>query len=93
MSADYSQMYPEILGKEKKIKKILVKKYGYKKENIHFRGRFMHDRQRYLRNAYWQPVEMQHLEKIGKKLSLTFKEISFFDDDCGYKSWYEWEKN
>ena len=35
MSADYSQMYPEILGKEKKIKKILVKEYGYKKENIH----------------------------------------------------------
>tara|TARA_R110002110_G_scaffold132753_2_gene314665 strand:+ start:566 stop:1042 length:477 start_codon:yes stop_codon:yes gene_type:complete len=65
--------------------RLLLKVYGY--ESVEFKYSIGQE-SRYVRIAYWKPISYQDLEQIHIHSNLQLDEISIYDDDCGYKYWY-----
>ena len=65
--------------------RLLLKVYGY--ESVEFKYSIGQE-SRYVRIAYWKPISYQDLEQIHIHSNLQLEEISIYDDDCGYKYWY-----
>ena len=65
---------------------LLLKIYGY--ENVVFKYSIGRE-SRYIRVAYWKPIAKEDLNQISIHSNLHLKEVSIFDDDCGYKYWYD----
>jgi len=86
----YDECYPHKSPMEAKIKLLLVMR-GYKPSDIHFRTTGGSN-QRHLRYGYWRHVEYDDLEYVSKiENSVTMKEFSIYDDDCGWKFGYDIE--
>ena len=64
---------------------LLLKLYGY--ENVVFKYSIGQD-SRYVRVAYWIPISKEDLAQIHIHSNLHLEEIRIYDDDCGYKYWY-----
>ena len=64
---------------------LLLKIYGY--DNVVFKYSISQE-SRYIRIAYWKPISKEDLEQIHIHGNLQLEEISIYDDDCGYKYWY-----
>ena len=64
---------------------LLLKIYGY--ESVEFKYSIKQE-SRYIRIAYWKPISKEDLAQIHIHGNLILEEISIFDDDCGYKYWY-----
>lgn len=64
---------------------LLLKLYGY--ENVVFKYSIGQD-SRYIRVAYWIPISKEDLAQIHIHCNLQLEEIRIYDDDCGYKYWY-----
>jgi len=67
---------------------LLLKLYGY--NNVVFKYSIGRE-SRYIRIGYWTPISKEDLKQIHIHSNLQLEEISIFDDDCGYKYWYEIE--
>ena len=65
--------------------RLLLKIYGY--DNVVFKYSISQE-SRYIRIAYWKPISKEDLEQIHIHGNLQLEEISIYDDDCGYKYWY-----
>ena len=65
--------------------RLLLKIYGY--ESVVFKNSIDHQL-RYIRIAYWKPISYQDLEQIHTHSNLQLDEVKIYDDDCGYKYWY-----
>jgi len=65
--------------------RLLLKVYGY--ESVEFKYSIGQE-SRYVRIAYWKPISYQDLEQIHIHSNLQLDEIRIYDDDCGYKYWY-----
>jgi hypothetical protein len=65
--------------------RLLLKVYGY--ESVEFKYSIGQE-SRYVRIAYWKPISYQDLEQIHIHSNLQLEEIRIYDDDCGYKYWY-----
>ena len=65
--------------------KLLLKVYGY--ENVVFKNS-IDKKHRYIRIAYWKPISKEDLAQIHIHSNLQLEEIMIYDDDCGYKYWY-----
>ena len=65
--------------------RLLLKVYGY--ESVDFKNSIGQE-SRYVRIAYWKPISYQDLEQIHIHSNLQLDEIRIYDDDCGYKYWY-----
>ena len=65
--------------------RLLLKVYGY--ESVEFKNSIGQE-SRYVRIAYWKPISYQDLEQIHIHSNLQLDEIRIYDDDCGYKYWY-----
>ena len=65
---------------------LLLKIYGY--ENVVFKYSIGRE-SKYIRVAYWKPIAKEDLNQISIHSNLHLKEVSIFDDDCGYKYWYD----
>ena len=65
--------------------RLLLKVYGY--ESVEFKYSIGQE-SRYVRIAYWKPISYQDLEQIHTHSNLQLEEIRIYDDDCGYKYWY-----
>ena len=65
--------------------KLLLKVYGY--ENVVFKNS-IDKKHRYIRIAYWKPISKEDLAQIHIHSNLHLEEIMIYDDDCGYKYWY-----
>jgi len=64
---------------------LLLKIYGY--ENVVFKYSIGQE-SRYVRIAYWIPISKEDLAQIHIHSNLHLEEIRIYDDDCGYKYWY-----
>ena len=81
-----SEHYPSQLNDEDEDKvKLLLKIYGY--ESVVFKNS-IDQKSRYIRIAYWKPISYQDLEQIHTHSNLQLDEVRIYDDDCGYKYWY-----
>ena len=67
---------------------LLLKLYGY--NNVVFKYSIGRE-SRYIRIGYWKSISKEDLKQIHIHSNLQLEEISIFDDDCGYKYWYEIE--
>ena len=65
--------------------RLLLKVYGY--ENVVFKNS-IDKKHRYIRIAYWKPISKEDLAQIHIHSNLQLEEIMIYDDDCGYKYWY-----
>jgi len=65
--------------------RLLLKIYGY--ESVEFKNNIDNE-YRYIRIAYWKPISYQDLEQIHTHSNLQLDEVRIYDDDCGYKYWY-----
>ena len=65
--------------------RLLLKIYGY--ESVEFKNSIDNEC-RYIRIAYWKPISYQDLEQIHTHSNLQLDEVKIYDDDCGYKYWY-----
>jgi len=75
----------ENLSEDEDKVRLLLKIYGY--ENIVFKYSIGQD-SRYIRVAYWIPISKEDLEQIHIHSNLQLEEIRIYDDDCGWKYWY-----
>ena len=64
---------------------LLLKIYGY--ESVEFKYSISQE-SRYIRIGYWKPISKEDLAQIHIHGNLQLEEISIYDDDCGYKYWY-----
>lgn len=65
--------------------KLLLKIYGY--SDVVFKYSISNE-SRYIRVGYWKLISKEDLEQIHINSNLQIEEISVYDDDCGYKYWY-----
>jgi len=65
--------------------RLLLKIYGY--ESVVFKYSISQE-SRYIRIAYWKPISKEDLAQIHIHSNLQLEEIMIYDDDCGYKYWY-----
>ena len=65
--------------------RLLLKVYGY--ESVVFKNS-IDKKHRYIRIAYWKPISKEDLAQIHIHSNLHLEEIMIYDDDCGYKYWY-----
>jgi len=64
---------------------LLLKIYGY--ENVVFKYSIGKE-SRYIRIEYWKAISKEDLAQIHIHSNLYLEEIKIYDDDCGYKYWY-----
>ena len=76
-------IYPDKEDEDKV--KLLLKIYGY--NDVVFKYSIGNE-SRYIRIGYWTPISKEDLEQIHINSNLRLEEVSIFDDDCGYKYWY-----
>jgi len=77
--------YNSVMSEDEDKVSLLLKIYGY--DNVVFKYSISQD-SRYIRIAYWKPISKEDLEQIHIHGNLQLEEISIYDDDCGYKYWY-----
>ena len=81
----YNGDISHIMSEDEDKVNLLLKIYGY--ENVVFKYSISQE-SRYIRIAYWKPISKEDLEQIHIHGNLQLEEISIYDDDCGYKYWY-----
>jgi hypothetical protein len=82
----YNGDISHIMNEDEDKVNLLLKIYGY--ENVVFKYSIGRE-SRYIRVAYWKPISKEDLNQISIHSNLHLKEVSIFDDDCGYKYWYD----
>jgi len=75
----------ENLSEDEDKLKLLLKVYGY--PYVVFKNSIDNE-YRYIRIAYWKPISKEDLAKTHVYSNLQLEEVRFYDDDCGYKYWY-----
>ena len=78
-------VYNSVMSEDEDKVNLLLKIYGYK--NVVFKYSIGQD-SRYIRVAYWIPISKEDLEQIHIHSNLQLEEIRIYDDDCGWKYWY-----
>ena len=78
------KMVKNVSEDEDKVR-LLLKIYGY--ESVVFKYSISQE-SRYIRIAYWKPISKEDLAQIHIHSNLQLEEIMIYDDDCGYKYWY-----
>ena len=78
-------VYNSVMSEDEDKVNLLLKIYGY--ENVVFKYSIS-QKSRYIRIAYWKHISKEDLEQIDIHSNLQLEEISIYDDDCGYKYWY-----
>jgi len=82
----YNGDISHIMSEDEDKVNLLLKIYGY--ENVVFKYSIGRE-SRYIKIAYWKPIAKEDLNQIRIHSNLHLEEVSVFDDDCGYKYWYD----
>ena len=77
--------YNNIKSEDEDKVKLLLKIYGY--SDVVFKYSISNE-SRYIRVGYWKRISKEDLAQTHINSNLYLEEISIFDDDCGYKYWY-----
>ena len=72
---------------ENKIKLLLCTN-GYQQRDIEFKSHMGGD-ERVLRIGYWQMLDEETICNIQENLDVILKPITFWEDDCGWRTWYD----
>ena len=68
--------------------KLLLCVNGYDQKDIQFKDS-LGGGLRYLRVGYWMMIDEDIICSIQQNMKIILKPTSFWDDDCGYKTWYD----
>ena len=68
--------------------KLLLCTNGYQQKDIEFKD-FMSSDLRFLRIGYWQMLDEDTIYNIQENINVILKPTTFWDDDCGWKTWYD----
>jgi len=68
--------------------KLLLCTNGYQQRDIEFKSHMSGD-ERVLRIGYWQMLDEETICNIQENVNVILKPITFWDDDCGWKTWYD----
>ena len=68
--------------------KLLLCTNGYQQKDIEFKD-FMSSDLRFLRIGYWQMLDEDTIYNIQENINAILKPTTFWDDDCGWKTWYD----
>ena len=68
--------------------KLLLCTNGYQQRDIEFKSHMGGD-ERVLRIGYWQMLDEETICNIQENVNVILKPTSLWDDDCGYKTWYD----
>tara|TARA_R110000803_G_scaffold40778_3_gene87797 strand:+ start:3746 stop:4237 length:492 start_codon:yes stop_codon:yes gene_type:complete len=82
---NYHRIYNNIKSKDEEKVSLLLKIYGY--ESVVFKYSISQE-SRYIRIGYWKRISKEDLAQTHINSNLYLEEISIYDDDCGYKYWY-----
>ena len=67
--------------------KLLLCTNGYQQRDIEFKNHIGGD-ERVLRVGYWQMLDEETIYNIQENVDIILKPTSVWDDDCGWKTWY-----
>ncbi len=68
--------------------KLLLCTNGYQQRDIEFKNHMGGD-ERVLRVGYWQMLDEETICNIQENADVILKPTSLWDDDCGWKTWYD----
>ena len=68
--------------------KLLLCTNGYQQRDIEFKETIRGDF-RFLRVGYWQMLDEKTICNIQENVNVILKPTTFWDDDCGWKTWYD----
>ena len=68
--------------------KLLLCTNGYQQRDIEFKETIRGDL-RFLRIGYWQMLDEETICNIQENVNVILKPTTFWDDDCGWKTWYD----
>ena len=78
-------VYNSVMSEDEDKVNLLLKIYGY--ESVVFKYSISQE-SRYIRIGYWKHISKEDLEQIHIHSNLQLEEIRIYDDDCGWKYWY-----
>ena len=67
--------------------KLLLCMNGYQQRDIEFKNH-MGGEERILRVGYWQFLDEDTICNVQENINVILKPTTFWDDDCGWKTWY-----
>ena len=67
--------------------KLLLCMNGYQQREIEFKSHMGSD-VRILRVGYWQFLDEDTICNVQENINVILKPTTFWDDDCGWKTWY-----
>ena len=67
--------------------KLLLCTNGYQQRDIEFKNH-MGGEERILRVGYWQSLDIDTICNIQENINVILHPVTFWDDDCGWKTWY-----
>ena len=82
---NYPRLYNSVKSEDEDKVGLLLKIYGY--ESVVFKYSISQE-SRYIRIGYWKHISKEDLAQIHIHGNLQLEEIMIYDDDCGYKYWY-----
>ena len=68
--------------------KLLLCTNGYEQKDIEFKETMGGD-MRILRIGYWQMLDEDTICNIQENVDVILKPITFWEDDCGWRTWYD----
>ena len=67
--------------------KLLLCSNGYHQKDIQFKDSL--GDLRYLKIGYWQMLDEDTICNVQENINVILRPTTFWDDDCGWKTWYD----